>query len=80
MNTFEDSPTTDLIQELLARIEHTNGLEFVHFDSLKLLHILLTDHLKGIPNPYIFDPAAPHLEFRPPMSIGLMEFIFKEQA
>jgi hypothetical protein len=80
MDTFEDSPTTDLVQELLARIEHTNGLEFVHFDSLKLLHNLLTDHLASIPNPYIFDPAAPHFEFRHPMPIGLMELIFKEQA
>ena len=37
MNTFEDSPTTDLVQELLDRIEYSNGLDFVRIsDLLKL--------------------------------------------
>lgn len=37
MNTFEHSPTTDLVQELLDRIEYSNGLDFVRLaDLLKL--------------------------------------------
>jgi hypothetical protein len=49
MNTFDDAPTTDLVTELLARIEHSNGLDFV--PGLKLLRLLhaLNTHLTETP-------------------------------
>ena len=72
MNTFEHSPTTDLVTELLARIEHSNGLDFVHFDSLKSLHHALTAHLDSIPNPYIYDTSKPTPKYIPPRSIRKM--------
>lgn len=34
MNVFEDFPTTDLVQELLDRIEYSNGLDFVQISNL----------------------------------------------
>ena len=68
-NPFEDHATCDIVHELLERIEHSNGLDFVHFDSLKLLHHALTAHLDSIPNPYIYDTSKPPKPFTPPRSL-----------
>lgn len=37
MNTFEHSPITDLVHELLDRIEYSNGLDFVRLSDLMKL-------------------------------------------
>lgn len=41
MNTFEDSPTHELVTELLARIEHSNGLELTPLANILRLRCAL---------------------------------------
>lgn len=49
MNTFEENPTSELVTELLNRIEHSNGLEFVSFKQIVELRGKLNQHIANIP-------------------------------
>ena len=70
MNTFDHSPTTDLVTELTDRIAHSNGLDFVGRDDLITLRNLLTNHLDTMTNPYIYTPnPSKPASFVPPRSM-----------
>ena len=49
MNTFEENPTYQLVDELLKRIEFSNGLEFVSFKCIVELRGKLNQHIANIP-------------------------------
>ena len=57
MNTFEHSPTTDIVTELTDRILHSNGLDFVSFDAIMKLRDLLTKYVAN-------DVIAPYMDNR----------------
>ena len=77
MNHFEDSPTHELVTELLARIEHSNGLDFVGWDDLITLRNLLISHLDTMTNPYIYAPNPDKpATFVPPRSLSIWESLY----
>ena len=62
--------TYPILIELRDRIKHTNALEFQSFDDIVELRDLLTEHLKQVHNPYIFDPKASTAKFVPPRKLA----------
>ena len=45
MSHFQDSPTHEIVVELIDRIEHSNGLDFVTTDDILKLRSLLDAHI-----------------------------------
>ena len=62
--------------ELLNRIEHSNGLEFVGWDEIVTLRDALTAHLSVTRNPYIYDTSTP-ATFTPPKSMEFWDALRK---
>ena len=56
MHPFDDHPTNELVTELLARIEHSNGLEFVSFKQIVELRGKLNQHIANIPITFHHNP------------------------
>ena len=52
MNTFEENPTYQLVDELLKRIEFSNGLEFVSVKQIVELRGKLNQHIANIPSTF----------------------------
>jgi hypothetical protein len=77
MNTFEHSPTIDIVTELLSRIEHSNGLDFVGRDDLITLRNLLTIHIDTMTNPHIYTPnPSKPATFTPPRSLSIWDSLY----
>jgi len=49
MTTIEELTTPDLVTELLARIEHSNAIEFIPFKQIVELRGKLNQHIANIP-------------------------------
>ena len=49
MTTLDEHTTPDLVTELLARIEHSNAIEFIPLKQIIELRGKLNQHIANIP-------------------------------